>query len=99
MITHMVIVRLAASDPDTRAEHAAEYKRRLENLPGRVPGLLSLAVGIDAGQAGGNWDLALVTTHPSYDDLEAYQAHPLHREVLEYGATIVADRACVDHET
>lgn len=73
--------------------------RRLEGLTGRVPGLATLAVGIDVGRIDGHWDLALVATHPSDDDLELYQAHPLHREVLDHGGTIIADRACVDFET
>lgn len=98
MVTHTVAFRLAATDA-ARDEHAREYKRRLEALVGRIPGLLTLTVGIDPGRVDGHWDVALVTTHASYDDLESYQAHPLHREVLAYGATIVADRACVDYET
>lgn len=99
MITHVVVLRLAATDPSTRAEHATEYKRRIDALAGAIPGLLSLTVGIDIGRIDWHWDVSLVSTHASYDDLEAYQAHPLHRDVLAYGDTIVADRAVVDHET
>lgn len=95
MITHVAVFRLAATDPRTRRDHAAEYARRLEALTGRIPGLTSLTVGTDLGRIEGHWDLALISTHPTYEDLEHYQAHPLHREVLEYGDTIVSDRAVV----
>jgi hypothetical protein len=63
-----------------------------------VPGLMSMDVGIDAGKIGSHFDVVLTSTHESYADLEAYQAHPLHVEVIEFGKTIVSARACVDYE-
>jgi len=47
---------------------------------------------------GGHWDVVLVSEHDSNDDLEAYQAHPAHREAAAWVSTVVNDRATVDYE-
>ena len=98
MITHIVVLTFAAEDRDQRNSDAAEYQSRLEALRGQVPGMLSLEVGRDLGVAEGHHELALVTTHSTYADLEAYQVHPLHVAVREFGATVLKSRAVVDFE-
>lgn len=98
MIVHNVAFKMAAEDAATRAEHAAELARRLRALDGQVPGLVSLMVATDLGKIDTHYELVLVSTHATYEDLESYQAHPLHREVIDYGNTVVAQRACVDYE-
>lgn len=98
MITHNIAFKLATEDPALRQEQAAEFKRRIESLAGNIPTLKSLSVALDLGKTDGHYDLVLVSTHETHDDLEAYQAHPLHVAVIEYGRTIVSDRACVDYE-
>lgn len=98
MIVHNIAFKLAETDPRVRAEQAAEFARRIRDLGGKVPGLQSISVGTDVGRIADHYDLVLVSHHDSYEDLEAYQAHPLHVEVIEFGKTIVSARACVDYE-
>ena len=57
-----------------------------------------LDVEADLGHVAGHWDAALVSEHPDAEALAAYQAHPAHREVVEWLNTVVADRAVVDYE-
>jgi hypothetical protein len=99
VITHIVVLTFAAEDPEQRVADAAEYQRRLVALRGQVPGLLSLDVGTDLGVIDGHYELGLVTTHPTYADLEAYQVHPLHAAVREFGKSVVQTRAIVDFES
>ncbi|HEU4850453.1 MAG TPA: Dabb family protein [Terrimesophilobacter sp.] len=98
MIVHNIAFKLAETDSRVRAEQTAEFARRIRDLEGKVPGLQSISVGTDFGRIADHYDLVLVSHHDSYEDLEAYQAHPLHVEVIEYGKTIVSARACVDYE-
>lgn len=98
MIIHNIAFKLATDDPALKQEQAAEFKRRIEAMVGIVPTLKSLSVGLDAGRADSHYDLVLVSTHDTFADLDAYQAHPLHVAVIEYGKTIVSGRACVDYE-
>jgi Stress responsive A/B Barrel Domain len=72
VITHCVMFRFA-----DRAD-AVEGKARLARLVGRVPSLLSLWAGVDDGRTEQSFDLALVTTHATWEDLRAYDAHPDH---------------------
>lgn len=99
MIVHNIAFKLAATDPVLRAEQTAEFARRIRSLEGKIPGLRSITVGTDLGHIDEHYDLVLISTHDNYQDLEDYQAHPLHGEVIAYGKTIVASRACVDYET
>lgn len=99
MIIHNIAFKLATDDAALRAEQASEFKTRIESLGGRIPGLKSISVGVDVGRIDGHFDLVLISTHDTYEDLVSYQAHPLHQEVIEFGKAIVSDRACVDYET
>lgn len=98
MIVHNVAFKLAEADKDLRAEQAAEFARRILAMEGKIPGLLGVSVGIDVGLIDGHYDLVLISKHETYADLEAYQADPLHGEVIAFGKTIVAERAAVDYE-
>ena len=98
MIVHNIAFRLAEQDPVLKLEQAAEFKRRIESLAGNIPTLNSMTVGLDDGRDPAHYDLVLVSTHDTVADLDAYQAHPLHVALIEYGKTIVSERACVDYE-
>ncbi len=49
-----------------------KIKQELEGLNGKIPGLLSLEVGIEAD--GG----VLISDHDSWEALDTYAKHPLH---------------------
>jgi heme-degrading monooxygenase HmoA len=98
MIVHNIAFKLKETDPKLKADQAAEFKRRIESLEGKIPGLQSLKVALDVGKIDDHFDLVLISTHESIEDLESYQADPLHAAVIEYGKTIVSARACVDYE-
>jgi hypothetical protein len=92
VIRHVVLMKFA--DP----ADAPEAKRRLDALSGRVPGLLSIDVGLDVLGAEGSYDLAVVTTHPSAQDLDAYQVHPEHQDFKAWVGSRLTGRAAVDSE-
>jgi hypothetical protein len=98
MIRHIVEFRLAADEPEQRAIDARGIRDHLTALVGVVPTVRSIVVAPDLGLIGGHWDVVLVSEHDSSADLEAYQAHPAHREAAGWVSTVVSDRATVDYE-
>ncbi|MGX9349429.1 Dabb family protein [Microbacterium sp. KNMS] len=97
-IRHIVLFQLAASDPETRAAHAAEAKERLEALVGVVPGLLELTVSRNAAYDGENHDIVLDALFPDLAALEAYQVHPAHVEAARFVGSVRSGRAAIDLE-
>ena len=98
MIRHIVEFRLASDDPDQRALDARGIQERVTALMDVVPTVRSIVVAPDLGLVGGHWDVVLVSEHDSNADLEAYQAHPAHREAAGWVSALVSDRATVDYE-
>ncbi len=98
MIRHVVSWKLAAEDAAVRAEQAAEIAARLLALDGVVPQLLSISAGANAAYPDANWDVSLVADFASIADLEAYQVHPAHEDVVAYVRSVVSGRVAVDFE-
>jgi hypothetical protein len=96
VIRHVVLWKLAATDPAQRRSDAAGIRERLTPLVGVIPGLRSLSVGADTGATDGNWDVVLVSEHDDQEAVAGYQVHPAHVEVAAWVRTVVRERACVD---
>ena len=92
MFTHTVLFRFA--DP----ADAVEAKRLLETMPGQVPHLEAVWVGLDVERTSKSWDLVLVTGHASRDAYRAYAADPDHLRITTFLRERATDRAVVDAE-
>ncbi len=100
MVKHVVMWRLKdVAEGADRAANAARMKRELETLRGRIPGLLSLEVGVDVERSSAAFDVVLISAHESPAALAAYQVHPLHARVAEFIGKIRSERVVVDFET
>lgn len=97
-IRHVVMWKMNGADATERAAQAAEVARRVNNLWGAVPQLRAISSGAEAAYPGDNWDVALVADFDSVADLEAYQVHPVHQELVVYVKSVAAARAAVDFE-
>ena len=73
--------------------------RRLRSLDGNVPVLRSLSVGTDALHSERSFDIALIGTVDSLDDLATYQADPFHQEVAGYMRGVAERAVTVDYES
>ena len=68
-------------------------KQELEGLNGKIPGLLSLEVGIEGD------DAVLISDHDSWEALETYAKHPLHVKVADtYVRPYIVSRQAVNYE-
>ncbi|MFJ4173279.1 Dabb family protein [Microbacterium sp. NPDC089696] len=97
-IRHVVSWKIAAEDPVVRAEQAAEVARRLNALDGVVPQIRSIWAGANDAYPDSNWDVTLVADFASIEELEQYQVHPAHEEVVAYVRSVVSGRVAVDVE-
>jgi hypothetical protein len=96
MIKHVVVWKL--KDPAQRETHAAAVKSALENLRGRIPGLLSIEVGVDIGYDSGADDLCLYAEFTDRAALDLYQNDPLHVVAKAIVGAHVTGRRAVDWE-
>jgi hypothetical protein len=70
----------------------------LESLPGKIPEIRSLEVGIDCTRGAASFDLALNGTYASPAALETYQRHPDHVNVVGFLRLVQSEKMVVDYE-
>ena len=100
MVVHIVLWRLhAQASGKSKQENALEMKRRFEALRGTMPGLRRLDFGINFEGSDQASDVALYTEFDSRAALDAYQAHPAHKEVAAFITDVRIERRVVDYET
>ncbi len=95
MITHIALFKLIHSN----AETVAEAKQVLAGLEGKVPCLRHLEVGVNIISSYRSYDLALIAKFDSLEDLQTYQNHPAHLEVVKYLQGVRQSVVTVDYES
>lgn len=97
MVKHIILWKLKSElTAEQVAEAKAEAKKRLENLNGKIPGMLSLSVIID-GCDSSNADMMLDSAFEDEAALAGYQVNPLHQEAAGYVRSVVENRLCLDY--
>ena len=94
MIKHIVFFKLKDSTP----ELINKVKGLLLAMDGMIEVLRSIEVGVDVLRTERSYDMALVTTFDSLEDLQTYQVHPIHVEVSQFTATVRESAVAVDYE-
>ena len=99
MVHHIVMWNFKEEiEESKKAELQADMAKHLEDLVGKVPGLLT-AKFVVAPLASSTHDMALVTTLEKPEDLKGYATHPDHVAVADtYVRPYVCNRACLDYE-
>ncbi len=95
MVKHIVSFRLNGT-PQERLELANKFKYALLALPEQIDELISMEVGINENPAEA-WDLVLIATAASLEDVQIYSKHPAHVAAVSIIAGHKDDRACVDY--
>lgn len=96
MVKHIVTFKLEGT-PEERLRVAESFRDALMALPGVIPVLESMEVGINSNPAE-SWDVVLTATVPTMADVEVYARHPAHVAAAGVLSGHKADRACVDYE-
>lgn len=95
MFTHVVFFKLK----DKSKENIEKAKEILLRTDGKVPTLKSINVGVDVVRSPRSYDLALISTFDSREDMDEYQVHPVHvDEVLAELKPMLESSAAVDFE-
>lgn len=95
MITHVVCFKLK----DRSKESAERTKQVFLDMKGKIPQLLELEVGVDVLRSERSYDVVLISKFASLDDLQAYQVHPVHQEVIAYMREAGDVSVSVDYES
>jgi hypothetical protein len=93
VIDHVIAFKAPALGP-------AESRELLEQL-GRladVPGVIGFAVGTNFGNRSRGFDFCVRVTFEDVAALEAYDADPLHLEVVRYNRAVTEEHICFDFE-
>lgn len=98
IVRHIVLWRLKdQANGRSKAENAAEIKRLLEDLNGKIPGLITLEVGFDFSRTTESSDIVLYSEFESRAALDAYQSHPLHEAVKPFVMAARSERRLGDY--
>ncbi len=95
MITHIVCFKLK----ERSTENASKTRDVLMSMEGKIQQLLHLEVGIDVLHLERSYDVVLICKFNSLDDLEAYQIHPVHQDIVKYIKSVGEATVSVDFET
>lgn len=100
MVKHIVIWKMLGPSAEDKRQQAERVRTRLLALVGKIPGLLSLEVGLArAPSEAETGDVVLISTHESWDALTVYQKHPEHLDAAKLIGEFRAERRVIDFET
>ncbi len=99
MIKHIVCWKLLnRTRPLEENSDALAIKTALEDLRGKITGLLHLELGFDFSEKDSAGDIVLYTEFESREALLAYQVHPAHVEVGKVVRPRTCERRMIDYE-
>lgn len=99
MVKHIVMWRLRDEAHGNHAEVNAQIIReKLEALDGKIPGLISIEVGIDFGRSDSAADVVLYSEFVDKAALADYQCHPEHEALKPFIGGATCERRLVDYE-
>ena len=97
MVKHVILWQLQEMDAAKKSEVKKGIKEGLENLQGKIPGLLEIKV-ITEGLESSNADVMLDSSFESEEALKGYAVHPEHVKVADNNVRpYTRTRACMDY--
>jgi hypothetical protein len=99
VIKHIVFWKLKDfAEGATKHENALKAKALLEDMRGKIPGMVKLEVGLNFETSDSASDISLYTEFESREALDAYQIHPVHMKVKDFLPRVRNERRVVDYE-
>lgn len=99
MVKHIILWTLKEMSEEEKYRVKSEIKKGLEDLKGKIPGLIDIKVNATGRLPSSNADLMLDSTFESADALKVYSKHPLHVAVADGNVRpFTASRTCLDFE-
>ena len=103
MIKHIVLWKLKESVGGiSKLDNALRLKKELENLNGKIPGLILLEVGVnmkDSESGDDDSDVVLYSEFEDIESLENYYPHSEHVKIKPFASSIRSERRVIDYES
>ncbi|MBQ7541653.1 MAG: Dabb family protein [Clostridia bacterium] len=97
MIKHIVLWKFQdEAQGHTKEENMEIIRAALTSLVPIIPQIRSFEIGKDVLHSEMSYDMALIMTFDSLEDLEAYKTHPEHRKVSAYVKQVRESRVSAD---
>ncbi|GAB6157132.1 Dabb family protein [Desulfotomaculum varum] len=93
MITHIVFFKFKD------AAYIERAKNDLLTLKEKIPQIRHLELGVDILRTERSYDLALIAKFDSLEDLQSYQVHPAHQEVVKFITEVRESVVAVDYQS
>ena len=94
MIVHIVMFKFKEEDKEA---NLVKVRAILEQLPKKIPELISMEVGLNFDESDRAYDLALYSKFNSKEDLATYATHKEHLKVVDFIKTVITDSKVVDY--
>lgn len=98
MIKHIIFFKLKTYTQEEKKEILDEMEKRFLDLRSKIQEIKYLEVGKNFNMREVAFDICLYTHFNNKMDLEVYQHHTAHKDLLNYLATIEREIAVVDYE-
>ena len=99
MIQHIVMFKLLDKYEDKEREKiAGELKAALNELPDKIKEIKAYEVGVNISKSPAAYDLVLVSSFESLEDLDAYRIHEAHQSVVAQIKEHKKESVVVDYE-
>jgi hypothetical protein len=99
MIRHIVMFKLREfSDPSEKQKAAETLKRELLLMKKQIPVILEFEIGINEGENPSAYDVSILSSFPSWDDLKVYQVHPAHQAFIAFNKNYSVQKAIIDYD-
>lgn len=99
MIKHIVMWDIKEDvEGRSKMENIKLVKEKIEGLKDLIEEIVSLEVGINIVEGDQARDLVLYAEFKSLKDLDIYQKHPAHLEVIKFTKGFLVNRVVVDYE-
>lgn len=98
MVKHIVMLRMKDFDNKSqKLENALKLKKALEDLKIHIDVLKYMEVGLNFNEKPNAFDLVLISTFESEEDLEIYRLHPEHKKLMVFLKTVTSESTVVDY--
>jgi len=99
MLKHIVFIKLKDSySAEEKQGIIKEIASKLSSLPKYITEIVKLETGINFSMRPSAFDLSLYVEFKNKEELQSYQVHPKHKEVLTYLGSLEIETAVVDYE-
>lgn len=99
MIKHIVMWKIKENvEGRSQLENGKLVKDRMEALKSEIKEIINIEVGLNIVEAEQAYDIALYSEFASLEDLNIYQKHPAHLEVVKFAGQFLESRVVIDYK-